>query len=151
MRIEVNVKIKEILSYRLNLSVLSLFLIFVVTTGIFVAYPQIQNRYECIEVERLYDESLSNLIETDSKARSEWKSFPKYTAVDEWSKWQEEEGWKDPAPPGEPIYRSFQHYWKENYEFEFDREFRISSRLVVNNPNCFDPRTVTEEQERLAN
>lgn len=144
-------KIKGILDYRINLSAYALIIVAVLFMGLIVVVPSIQNNFACRKVAGLYDDSLSKLIDLDSRARSEWKTFPRYSATDEWSQWQEAEGWKDPSPPGGPIYRNFRHYWKEKYEFAFDREYRIKSRLVVNHPECFDPRTVTEEQEVLAN
>lgn len=144
-------KIDELMNRKITLPFSWILLFVVLIAGFLVAVPKIQNTSECRESLRLYEESLSKLSKLDFKARSEWKAFPPYIATDEWSKWQEEEGYKDPGLPGGRIYPSFENYWKENYAYESAKEMRISSRIVVNNPVCFDPRTVSEEQEFLDN
>jgi hypothetical protein len=48
------------------------------------------------------------------------------------------------------VYGDFEDYWESNYKSEYLSEKRISARIVVNSPKCFDSRLVSEMQEYLS-
>lgn len=107
--------------------------------------PIVNKKIECQRVNLESDRAFEKFATYFPKAKKEWDSFPDYIGEE----WFSGQGAKDPGEAGGEIYFSFEYYWRDKYEEKSNREFRVSQRIIVNNPTCFDPRTVSDAQENL--
>ena len=135
-------KVRELLIYKINIRLVTLVaFLLLITLGIPLG-SYVQTKVQCRVPISQYEKAIKVVAELDSKARSEWDSFPLY------------ENWfggdaRDPNGGGGRIYSDFEQYFGEKYGYESDSELRISQLLVIQNPKCFSPREVAEAQDYL--
>lgn len=118
--------------------------------------PIISKKLRCNEVTSQYLESNVNFDRLNAQARSEWNSLPKLeretTNVGIWDDLYDKDLYadaRDPFPKGGEFYLNFESFFQANYLKAANYESRIGSRIVTNNPECFDSRTVSENQDLL--
>jgi len=137
---EVLAKIQRLLFLKKETPILLLAIAGILFVSLFYGIKALQTEANCRTVVDAYSRSLQELSAISSEAESTWKSLPIY----------DKEIFGDARVSDRQIYSSFGDFFSSNYKSESDKELRIGSRIISNNPQCFDSREVAEAQDYLS-
>lgn len=98
---------------------------------------------ECNDPQGEYKDSLKEMAFQEEIAKRRWDTFYRYEGSLMGSDPRKE------TIDSRRIWGDFNDYWEWNYKSDHLSEKRISARIVVNSPKCFDSRLVSEMQEYL--
>jgi len=120
---------------KLSLAVLILLIVLVLGVSIFA--PLTINKIQCQDAIDASEASINQAVDLDNEARERWGSF--VDAQDEFFPNAKKE-----FATSRQFYFSYKSFWDQEYKNDISREFSISDQIILNNPTCFDPRTVAE-------
>lgn len=136
--------IHGILRPRANLVIASVLLTLITLGFLIIALKPIILNRECRNPRVEYENSLKDMAFQEEIAKKRWNTFYRYEAGEVWPDARKK------TIDSSRFYGDFNDYWESDYQANYLAEERISGRIVVNNPKCFDSRLVSEMQEYLS-